>query len=143
SDEHHGMPGAVELRRLVADGGEDITAQLAALVRDDARAELDHGGAHGAKVMARFARRGNPGRMQSQSAKRRARVELEHHAADLDVVPRSEPSCLERPYYADRPQPALEIGERLLVRRVVPRDQPLDAHAGDAERALAGLAHLE
>ena len=45
------------------------------------------------------------------------RIELEHHAAELDVVAGFEPLVLERGDHAHPAQPVLDVGERLLVRR--------------------------
>ena len=63
-------------------------------------------------------------------------VELEHDAADLDVVARLEPCALERGDHAHPAQAALDVGQRLLVLEVVARDQALDGVAADAEVAV-------
>ena len=57
----------------------------------------------------------------------RAGVELEDHAADLDVVAGLEARRLERADHAHAAQAPLDVGERLLVVEVVAREQPLDA----------------
>ena len=56
------------------------------------------------------------------------RVQLELDARrDLDLVAGLESLGLERADHADPPQPALEVGQRVLVVEVVAGDQPLDA----------------
>src|SRR4051794_34728192 len=70
-------------------------------------------------------------------------VELEHHAAELDVVARFEPLRLERGDHAHAPEAVLDVRQRLVVGEVVARDQPVDGVAGDAELALAGALDLE
>src|SRR3954447_15632188 len=64
---------------------------------------------------------------QILGAERRARVELEHSAGYLDVVPRLEPRRLEPPDHAKSPQALLYIGERLGVADVVALEQALDS----------------
>src|ERR671911_1979141 len=61
------------------------------------------------------------------------RIELEHHAAELDVVTGLEPVRLQRRDHAHAPEPVLDVRERLVVLEVVARDQPVDRIAGDAE----------
>src|ERR1044072_1987997 len=50
-------------------------------------------------------------------------VELERHAAQLDVVARFEPLGLERGDHAHAPQAVLDVRERLVVLEVVAGDQ--------------------
>ena len=57
---------------------------------------------------------------------RRARVELEDDAADLDVVTRLEAGRLERVDHAHAAQAVLDVRQRLLVLEVVAGDQALD-----------------
>src|SRR5207248_7453448 len=47
--EHRLAAGALELRELVADASEHVEPRIAALVDDDARAELDHQASHAAR----------------------------------------------------------------------------------------------
>src|SRR4051794_27204469 len=76
-------------------------------------------------------------------AEGRARIELEDRAGDLDVVARLEPRRRERPDHADRTQPLLDVGERLVVVDVVAGEQPLDTRPGDAEHAVATALDAE
>src|SRR2546425_9379971 len=64
---------------------------------------------------------------------RSVRIELEHHPADLHVVPRPEARRLERADHPKAAQPVLHIPERLVVVGVVARDQALDARAQHPE----------
>src|SRR4029079_11257480 len=70
-------------------------------------------------------------------------VELEHHAAELDVVTRFEPLRLERRDHAHAPQAVLDVRERLVVLEIVARDQAVDGVTGDAEPVGAGALDLE
>src|SRR4029079_11529292 len=70
-------------------------------------------------------------------------VELEHHAAELDVVARFEPLCLERGDHAHAAQAVLDVRERLVVLEVVAGDQGVDGLAGHAERAVGGALDHE
>src|SRR5436190_18799455 len=83
------------------------------------------------------------GKPPALGAERRARVELEHHAADLDVVAGLEAGRLERADHADRAQALLEIAQRVLVADVVPRHEALDASPRDPEGAVAGALDRE
>src|SRR3954468_21861760 len=65
-----------------------------------------------------------------------ARVQLEHDAADLDVVAGLEPRPLERADHAHPPQPRLDQRLRLLVLQVPARDQAIDGLAVDDPRAV-------
>src|SRR4051794_9369175 len=71
-----------------------------------------------------------------------AGVELEHDAGDLDVVARLEALGLERVDHAERPQPLLDVRQRLLVAEVVAGEQALDPRSGDAEPALGHALHV-
>src|SRR5262249_36947534 len=66
-----------------------------------------------------------------------SRVEFELEVADDHLVPGLEPGPLEGGDDTDLAQAALQVVERLVVREVVPRDQQLDAAAGDPEAAIA------
>src|SRR4051794_34045018 len=70
-------------------------------------------------------------------------VELEHHAAELDVVTRFEPLRLERGDHAHPAQAVLHVRERLVVLEVVAGDQAVDGVAGDAELVRARALDLE
>ena len=94
------------------------SAQLAVVLGDDRRSQLDDGDRHAAAGSLR-------------------RVELEHHAAELDVVAGFEAPRLERRDHAHPLQPVLDVRQRLLVLEVVARDQAVDRVAGDAELAVA------
>src|SRR5215217_5181614 len=74
---------------------------------------------------------------------RRTGVELEHDAAQLDVVAGFEPARLERSDHSHPTQTLLDMRERLLVLHVVAGDQPVDRLAGDPELALADALHVE
>ena len=87
---------------------EHVGAQRAGVVGDDARAELDDVAGH------------------RQLGGRLSGVELEHDAADLDVVARLEARRLERADHAHAAQAVLDVRQRLLVLEVVARDQALD-----------------
>ena len=73
------------------------------------------------------------------STERGAGIELEHDPGDLHVVARLEARGLERLDHPERPQALLHVAKRLVVVGVVPRDQPLDAPAVDAEDTGADL----
>src|SRR3954452_11705725 len=81
--------------------------------------------------------------MARRTLERRAGIQLEDHAADLDVVAGLESLRLERRDDAHAPQPVLDVGQRLLVLEVVPGDQALDRLPRDAELAPAEALHLE
>src|SRR6185503_20090825 len=70
-------------------------------------------------------------------------VELEHHAAELDVVARFEPLCLQRGDHAHAAQAVLDVRERLVVLEVVAGDQAVDGLAGHAECAVGGALDHE
>src|SRR5215831_3597970 len=63
-------------------------------------------------------------------------VELEHDTGDLDVVARLEALLLQRADHAHPPQPALDVGQRLVVVEVMTGDQALDLLATDAKDAV-------
>src|SRR4051812_1819011 len=77
------------------------------------------------------------------SAERRARVELEQRAGDLHVVARLEARRLERADHADRAQPLLDVGERLVVVDVVAREQPLYTRTTHPEHAVGAALDAE
>src|SRR5947208_1136349 len=62
---------------------------------------------------------------------RRARVELEHDARDLDVLAGLETRRLEGADHSEGAEPVLDVAQRLLVLDVVARDQALDPAAAD------------
>src|SRR3954451_19388641 len=64
-------------------------------------------------------------------------VELERHAADLDLVSGLEARFLQGSDHADAPQPALEVVHCVLVLGVVAREQDLDAAPPHREGAGA------
>src|SRR5262245_55088664 len=74
---------------------------------------------------------------------RRARVQLEDRAADLDFVAGLESCTLERLDHAHPVQPPLDERLRLLVFHVMARDQPLDRLAGDDPLAGVGARDVE
>src|SRR3954454_4158792 len=77
--------------------------------------------------------------MRARSLDGLARIELEDDPGDLDVVARLEALGLQRADDAHAVQARLDVHERLLVLEVVARDEPLDARARHAPRALVEL----
>src|SRR4051794_37920896 len=78
-------------------------------------------------------------RRRMLGAERRAGVELEHRAGDLDVIARLEARSLEPLDHAECAQPLLDVGERIRVVDVVAGEEPLDALACYREGAGGGL----
>ena len=117
---------------LLADGVEDVRAQLAVVAGDDRGAEFrDHG--HAAASI------GSGAGARAAPAPRRGsdlpRVELERLLADPDLVAGLEAGRAKGCDHAHVDEALLEVGERLVVGEVVALDQQLDSAAVDAEGA--------
>src|SRR5215212_9322822 len=110
----------MERGEILGDPGDDGEPQLAVVLGDDRRPQLDDGDGH------------------RRTLERGAGIELEDDPRDLYVVAGLESLLLERGDHAHPPQPVLDVGERLVVLEVVTGDQALDGVAGDAELARAG-----
>src|SRR5271166_4029665 len=74
---------------------------------------------------------------------RLAGVQLEGHAADLDLVSGLEALLLQGLDHADAAQALLEVGERLVVVEVEPLQQPLDPAAAHREGVVLQPLDLE
>src|SRR3954453_20129526 len=72
-----------------------------------------------------------------------SRVEFELEVADDHLVARLEPGPLQRRDHSDLAQAPLEIVESLGVLQIVPRDQQLDAAAGDAKSPIPLRGHVK
>src|SRR5215471_16469991 len=70
-------------------------------------------------------------------------IELEHDTGDFDIVAGLKPLLLQRGDDAHAPQPALDMGQGLVVVEVVACDQALDLLAADAEHTVLDALDVE